>query len=113
MLLNRDPKHAEWVKGYAALLEEMRKYIMEYHTTGLTWNPNVISLNISPDLLLTSLHRVWTLRNSRPLRVHQLRLHLDHLLPHLHRLPQLSHHRLPLVRLPQAQPEASVPFLNS
>ena len=37
----RDPKHVEWVRGYIALLEELRKYVMEYHTTGLVWNPNV------------------------------------------------------------------------
>ena len=39
--ITRDAKHAEWVKGYLSLLEELRKYIMEHHTTGLVWNPNV------------------------------------------------------------------------
>ncbi len=47
MLLNRDPKHTEWVKGYISLIEEMRKYIMEYHTTGLRWNTNVMQLDLS------------------------------------------------------------------
>jgi hypothetical protein len=37
----RDPKHVEWVKSFLAVLEEMRKYVMEYHTTGLSWNPKV------------------------------------------------------------------------
>jgi hypothetical protein len=37
----RDPKHVEWVKSFVAVLEEMRKYVMEYHTTGLSWNPKV------------------------------------------------------------------------
>ncbi|KAI0695433.1 adenylate cyclase associated N terminal-domain-containing protein [Cerioporus squamosus] len=41
----KDPKHLEWVKGYIALLEELRKYVMEYHTTGLVWNPNGVSLS--------------------------------------------------------------------
>ncbi|KAI0329833.1 cyclase-associated protein [Cubamyces sp. BRFM 1775] len=41
----KDPKHAEWVKAYIALLEEMRKYIMEYHTTGLVWNPKGVSVD--------------------------------------------------------------------
>ncbi|RPD59148.1 cyclase-associated protein [Lentinus tigrinus ALCF2SS1-7] len=41
----RDPKHGEWVKGYITLLEELRKYIMEYHTTGLVWNPNGVSVS--------------------------------------------------------------------
>lgn len=38
----RNPKHAEWVKSYIALLEETRKYAMEYHTTGLAWNTKVL-----------------------------------------------------------------------
>jgi hypothetical protein len=37
----RDPKHVEWVKSFMAVLEEMRKYVMEYYTTGLSWNPKV------------------------------------------------------------------------
>lgn len=41
MTMFRDPKHAEWVKSYLSLLEELRKYVMEHHTTGLVWNPNV------------------------------------------------------------------------
>ncbi|KAI8999016.1 cyclase-associated protein [Trametes punicea] len=41
---DKDPKHAEWVKEYVALLEETRKYIIEYHTTGLTWNPKGVSV---------------------------------------------------------------------
>lgn len=35
----RDAKQVDWVKSFTALLEELRKYVMEYHTTGLTWNP--------------------------------------------------------------------------
>ncbi|KAI0373302.1 cyclase-associated protein [Pilatotrama ljubarskyi] len=41
----KDPKHAEWVKAYIGLLEEMRKYVMEHHTTGLTWNPKGITVD--------------------------------------------------------------------
>ncbi|TFK88794.1 cyclase-associated protein [Polyporus arcularius HHB13444] len=41
----KDPKHSEWVKSYIVLLEELRKYVMEYHTTGLVWNPNGVSLS--------------------------------------------------------------------
>lgn len=40
-LVHRDPKHVEWVRAYLALLEELRKYIMEFHTTGLFWSPTV------------------------------------------------------------------------
>ncbi|KAI0831741.1 adenylate cyclase associated N terminal-domain-containing protein [Trametes gibbosa] len=34
----KDVRHVEWTRGYMAILEELRKYIMEYHTTGLVWN---------------------------------------------------------------------------
>jgi adenylyl cyclase-associated protein len=37
----RDPKHVQWVNAFKAILEEMRIYVMEYHTTGLAWNPKV------------------------------------------------------------------------
>ena len=31
----------EWAKAFTGLLEDLRKYIMTHHTTGLKWNPNV------------------------------------------------------------------------
>ncbi|GAA5931411.1 adenylate cyclase-binding protein [Sporobolomyces koalae] len=34
-----NPKQVEWARSFVALLEELRKYIMAHHTTGLTWNP--------------------------------------------------------------------------
>ncbi|BGP37912.1 suppressor of rasval19 [Rhodotorula kratochvilovae] len=34
-----NPKQVEWARSFVALLEELRKYIMQYHTTGLAWNP--------------------------------------------------------------------------
>lgn len=37
----REPKHVEWVRAWLSLLEEQRKYVMEFHTTGLAWNPKV------------------------------------------------------------------------
>lgn len=37
----RDPKHVEWVRKFLSLLEESRKYNMEYHATGLSWNAKV------------------------------------------------------------------------
>ena len=37
----RDTRHVEWVKAFLAVLEELRKYVLEFHTTGLTWNPEV------------------------------------------------------------------------
>ncbi|KAI0071819.1 cyclase-associated protein [Panus rudis PR-1116 ss-1] len=41
----KDPRHAEWVKGFIGILEELRKYIMDFHTTGLTWNPSGVSVD--------------------------------------------------------------------
>ncbi|CCM03686.1 uncharacterized protein FIBRA_05830 [Fibroporia radiculosa] len=40
----KDARHAEWVRGCAALLEALRKYIMDYYTTGLVWNAKGISV---------------------------------------------------------------------
>ncbi|PSS32189.1 hypothetical protein PHLCEN_2v2062 [Hermanssonia centrifuga] len=40
---DKEPKHVEWVRSWYALLDELRKYVMEYHTTGLAWNPTGIS----------------------------------------------------------------------
>jgi adenylyl cyclase-associated protein len=34
----RDKAHVEWVKAFTAIFDEMKKYVMEYHTTGLVWN---------------------------------------------------------------------------
>ncbi|GAA5989232.1 hypothetical protein JCM10908_001216 [Rhodotorula pacifica] len=34
-----NPKQVEWARSFVNLLEELRKYIMQHHTTGLTWNP--------------------------------------------------------------------------
>ncbi|GAA5878362.1 hypothetical protein JCM16303_002747 [Sporobolomyces ruberrimus] len=34
-----NPKQVEWARSFVSLLEELRKYIMQHHTTGLSWNP--------------------------------------------------------------------------
>ncbi|KIO17541.1 hypothetical protein M407DRAFT_246716, partial [Tulasnella calospora MUT 4182] len=36
---DNNPMHVDWVKSFTALLEELRKYVAEYHTAGLAWNP--------------------------------------------------------------------------
>ena len=46
-MFRRDPKHGEWVKAYYNLLDGMRTYVKEYHTTGLTWNPKASCTNLS------------------------------------------------------------------
>ncbi|KAH8117508.1 adenylate cyclase associated N terminal-domain-containing protein [Phellopilus nigrolimitatus] len=42
---DKDAKHVEWVRAWISLLEEQRKYVMEFHTTGLVWNPKGVSLS--------------------------------------------------------------------
>jgi adenylyl cyclase-associated protein len=38
----KDPRHAEWVRAFNGVLDGMKRYIMEFHTTGLVWNSNGI-----------------------------------------------------------------------
>ncbi|CAF2426190.1 unnamed protein product [Rotaria sp. Silwood2] len=33
----KDPMHAEWVKQWIKILNELHAYVKQYHTTGLTW----------------------------------------------------------------------------
>ncbi|BFZ11262.1 hypothetical protein BsWGS_14301 [Bradybaena similaris] len=35
----KDPKHAEWSRTWLAVLSELQAYIKQFHTTGLSWNP--------------------------------------------------------------------------
>ncbi|KAI0050050.1 hypothetical protein FA95DRAFT_1677076 [Auriscalpium vulgare] len=41
----KDVKHVEWVKAHAAILDDMKKYVLEFHTTGLVWNPKGLSID--------------------------------------------------------------------
>lgn len=34
----KDPKHAEWARGWVQVLSELQKFIKQYHTTGLVWS---------------------------------------------------------------------------
>ncbi|KAJ7489861.1 cyclase-associated protein [Mycena galericulata] len=40
----KDQKHVEWVRSFLAILEAMRLYVVEYHTTGLAWNKRGITV---------------------------------------------------------------------
>lgn len=40
----KNPKHVEWVRSFTGILDEMRKYVTEYHTTGLSWNPKGVTV---------------------------------------------------------------------
>ena len=48
---SRDRRHAEWVKSYVSLLEQMRLYVLEHYKMGVTWNPNVCIFPTSPGRL--------------------------------------------------------------
>ncbi|KAI0259950.1 adenylate cyclase associated N terminal-domain-containing protein [Gloeopeniophorella convolvens] len=41
----KDKRHVEWVRAYAEVFDDMRKYVMEFHTTGLVWNAKGISIS--------------------------------------------------------------------
>ena len=36
-----DPKQVEWARSFIALLEDLRKFVLAHHTTGLSWNAKV------------------------------------------------------------------------
>ncbi|KAJ7219130.1 cyclase-associated protein [Mycena pura] len=40
----KDQKHVEWVRAFIAILEAMRQYVVQYHTTGLVWNKQGITV---------------------------------------------------------------------
>lgn len=37
----RDARHAEWVRAFVAIMDEMKRYVLENHPTGLVWNAGV------------------------------------------------------------------------
>ncbi|XP_052823658.1 adenylyl cyclase-associated protein 1 [Octopus bimaculoides] len=37
----KDATHVEWTKAWINALKELQSYVKEYHTTGLSWNPQV------------------------------------------------------------------------
>lgn len=41
----KDKTHVEWVRAYTAILDDLRKYVMDHHTTGLVWNAKGISIS--------------------------------------------------------------------
>ncbi|KAH7340970.1 adenylate cyclase associated N terminal-domain-containing protein [Rhizoctonia solani] len=36
---DKDQKHVQWARAFLELLDELKKYVIEHHTTGLAWNP--------------------------------------------------------------------------
>ncbi|KAI0303480.1 cyclase-associated protein [Multifurca ochricompacta] len=41
----KNKAHVEWVKAFTSIFDDMKKYVMEYHTTGLVWNTKGISIS--------------------------------------------------------------------
>ncbi|KAF8497163.1 adenylate cyclase associated N terminal-domain-containing protein [Russula emetica] len=41
----KDKTHVEWVRAFTAIFDDMKQYVMEYHTTGLVWNAKGISIS--------------------------------------------------------------------
>jgi adenylyl cyclase-associated protein len=54
-----DPKQVAWARSFIALIEELQKYVKQYHTTGVTWNPKVCHLAQAPHafVLTVALHQ--------------------------------------------------------
>lgn len=38
LTLHSNPKHADWARSFVAVLEDLRKYVVQHHTTGVVWN---------------------------------------------------------------------------
>ncbi|KAG1803580.1 adenylate cyclase associated N terminal-domain-containing protein [Suillus plorans] len=41
----KDPRHAEWVRAFNGVLDGMKRYVVELHTTGLVWNASGIPVS--------------------------------------------------------------------
>lgn len=41
----KDPRHAEWVRAFNGVLDGMKRYVVEFHTTGLVWNASGIPVS--------------------------------------------------------------------
>jgi hypothetical protein len=110
--LLRDKTHVEWVKGFTSIFDEMKKYVMEYHATGLVWNAKARKFigtfheNISPN---ASRNRAYPSPSIRPRQQPQL---VAHRLPHL-RLHPLGHRRRRPVPLLLQQAVVLRPCLQS
>jgi adenylyl cyclase-associated protein len=40
-LIYSNPAVITWHKAYSSLIEALQKYVKQWHTTGVTWNPKV------------------------------------------------------------------------
>lgn len=110
LFLGRDKTHVEWVKAFTAIFDDMKKYVMEHHTTGLVWNAKVriVYASLNRACIDGPCYRAYPFPSTRlqhpppmVLRLPRLRLHL------LGRLPRLLFPHPP----PQLLPVAFLQFL--
>ena len=39
-----DKQHVEWSRAFMGMLDTLKSYVMQHHTTGLAWNPNGVDV---------------------------------------------------------------------
>ncbi|KAG6376520.1 adenylate cyclase-associated CAP [Boletus reticuloceps] len=73
---DQDARHAEWVRALVAVMDEMKRYVLENHPTGLVWNASV---SYAPFYARhdSDFNREFLFRSTKVLRL-QMRLHLLH-----------------------------------
>ncbi|KAG9318865.1 adenylate cyclase associated N terminal-domain-containing protein [Chiua virens] len=42
---DKDVRHTEWVRAFIAIMDDMKRYVLENHPTGLVWNANGTNLS--------------------------------------------------------------------
>ncbi|KAF8136798.1 adenylate cyclase associated N terminal-domain-containing protein [Boletus edulis] len=42
---DQDARHAEWVRALVAVMDEMKRYVLENHPTGLVWNASGVPIS--------------------------------------------------------------------
>ncbi|KAL4068074.1 adenylate cyclase associated N terminal-domain-containing protein [Scleroderma yunnanense] len=41
----KDARHAEWVRAFIGIIDEMKRYVLENHPTGLVWNTSGVQIS--------------------------------------------------------------------
>ncbi|KNE67855.1 hypothetical protein AMAG_12572 [Allomyces macrogynus ATCC 38327] len=62
---DKDPHQIEWGKAFTATLNALNKYVMEWHTTGLTWNAEGVDLKTALDQVKAGSAAAGSSRGSR------------------------------------------------
>ena len=106
LFLSRDKTHVDWVKAFTAIFDDMKQYVMEYHTTGLVWNAKARKVHASPGRACADgpCYRAYLSPTTRP--QHHPPPPVAHRLPRLH-LHLLGHRRRLLLPQPPPPPLAA------